>query len=58
VYHRRRSGACGDAARRLVLHGWRNVATRWPRDAQIIAGCLRKFRERQSPPAFEYDLRP
>lgn len=27
--------------RRLIVTGWPNVASRWPKDAQIMLDCLR-----------------
>jgi RNAse (barnase) inhibitor barstar len=44
--------------KRLVIHGWSNVATRWPRDAQVMAGFLRDLNVQHPSYGCDFELRP
>jgi ribonuclease inhibitor len=43
--------------RRLVVHGWRNLATRWPGDARIMEACLRDLNAQHPSWRCDYELR-
>jgi RNAse (barnase) inhibitor barstar len=43
--------------RRLVITGWSNVASRWPKDAQIMLDCLRDL-NKLYPSSCEVELHP
>jgi RNAse (barnase) inhibitor barstar len=44
--------------RRLVITGWSNVASRWPKDAEIMLGCLRDLNEQHPSSSCEVELHP
>jgi RNAse (barnase) inhibitor barstar len=42
--------------RRLVITGWSTVASRWPKDAQIMLDCLRELNEQHPTWTCEVEL--
>src|SRR3954471_24656795 len=45
-----------DMPRRLIITGWSNVASRWPKDAEIMLGCLHDLNEQYPSSSCEVEL--